>query len=139
MKNRILLADDDFAVRELLSRALKSEEFEVVQARNGHEAVFQMLASQPDLVLLDLNMPEKDGWQSYDVIERMSPLLPVIIITAMPEQHARAVRLGIDALMEKPLDIPLLVCTIRRLLDEPEKTRLHRLTRGDFQTEHLQH
>ena len=139
MKNRILLADDDFAVRELLARALKSEEFEVIQARNGHEAIFQMLASQPDLVLLDLNMPEKDGWQSYDVIERMNPMLPVIIITAMPEQHAHAVRLGIDALMEKPLDIPLLVSTIRRLLGEPQTMRLRRLTRGDFQTEHLQH
>ena len=44
----------------------------------------------------------------------------------------------IDALMEKPLDIPLLVCTIRRLLGEPETMRLRRLTRGDFQTEHLQ-
>ena len=139
MKNRILLADDDFAVRELLARALKSEVFEVIQARNGHEAIFQMTASQPDLVLLDLNMPDKDGWQSYEVIERMSPMLPVIIITAMPEQHARAVRLGIDALMEKPLDIPLLVSTIRRLLDEPHNNRLCRLTRGDFQTEHLQH
>ena len=68
MKNRILLADDDFAVRELLARALKSEDFEVVQARTGHEAIFQMVASQPDLVLLDLNMPETDGWQTYDVI-----------------------------------------------------------------------
>ena len=139
MKKRILLADDDFAVRELLSRALKSEEFEMVQARNGDEAIFQMMASEPDLVLLDISMPGKDGWQSYEVMERLSPLTPVILITALPDQHAHAVRQGIDALMEKPLDIPLLVHTINRLLEESEQQRVMRLTRGDFKTEHLRH
>ena len=138
MKNRILLVDDDFAVREMVARALHSETFDVIQARNGQEAIFQVQASQPDLVLLDLNMPGMDGWQSYETIERLQPLLPVILITALPEQHAHAVRLGIDALMEKPLDLPLLLETIRRLLREPARRRIRRLTRGDFQTEHLQ-
>jgi len=90
-------------------------------------------------VLLDLKMPEQDGWSVYELIERISALTPVILITALPEQHAHAVRLGIDALMEKPLDIPLLLRTIQRLLAEPEQKRLRRLTHGDFTTEHLWH
>ena len=135
----ILLADDDSVIREVLSRILRAEGFEVVLARNGCEAIAVLVVRRPDLVLLDLKMPERDGWRAYDVMERVSPLTPVILITALPEQHAQAVRLGIDALMEKPLDLTLLLSTIHKLLAEPEQERLSRLTRGDFKTAHLQH
>ncbi|SRR6266540_303914 len=137
MKKRILLADDDPAVRSLLARALETEGFEVVQAKTGREAVSDLLHHRPDLALLDLKMPDKDGWEAYELMEKLDPLFPVILITALPNQLERAMRLGIDALMEKPLDLPLLIRTIRVLLAESEENRIVRLTKGDFTTAYL--
>jgi two-component system response regulator MprA len=134
MRKRILLADDDNAVRESLGRVLESENYEVLLACTGREAVHHFTANAPDLVLLDLNMPDKDGWEAFDLMEKVHPLIPTIIITARPHQHQRANGMGIDALMEKPLDLPLLLQTIRRLLDESDEERLARLTNSQFNT-----
>src|SRR5439155_3272575 len=107
VKKRILLADDDHAVLESLGHVLASENYEVALARTGHEALGKFLTGRADLGLLDLNMPNQDGWRTFDLIETLAPLLPVIIITARPNQYGRAAALRIDALMEKPLDLPL--------------------------------
>jgi len=139
VKKRILLADDDHAVLESLGHVLASENYEVALARTGHEALGKFLTGRADLVLLDLNMPNQDGWRTFDLIETLAPLLPVIIITARPNQYGRAAALRIDALMEKPLDLPLLLATIRKLLAEAETDRIARLTRGDFKTAYLNH
>ena len=66
-------------------------------------------------------MPGKNGWEVLEVMERFQPFIPVIIITARANQYERAVVSGVDALMEKPLDLPLLVETIRRLLQEAKE------------------
>src|SRR5262245_17943241 len=134
---RILLADDDPAVRSLLARVLESEGFELVQAQSGREAVSKLLDFQPDLVLLDVKMPDKDGWEAYELMEKINPLSRVIVITALPNQYQRAAALGIDALMEKPLDLPLLIGAIRTLLAESDRDRVARLTKGDFTTMRL--
>jgi CheY-like chemotaxis protein len=137
MKKRILIADDDPAVLISLARVLESEEYEVIPARTGRQAVSQVLAEEPHLVLLDLNMPEKDGWEAFELMEKLNPFLPVIVITARPNQYDLAVRLGIDAFMEKPLDLPLLLATVKQLLAEPEQDRIVRLTKGNFVTAYL--
>ena len=67
-------------------------------------------------------------------MEKLNPFLPVIVITARPHQYDLAVRLGIDAFMEKPLDLPLLLATIKELLVEPQQDRIVRLTKGNFVT-----
>jgi len=131
---KILLADDDPAIRETLGEVLVSEEFEVLFAATGREAAAKFATYQPDLVLLDLNMPDGDGWSAFDLICNAHPSTPVIIITAISRQYPRAADLGVDALMEKPLDIPLLLKTIRNYLAESESERVHRLTRPDFKT-----
>jgi len=137
MKQIILIADDDDSVRQTLARVLESENYRVVQARTGREAASQFLAAVPDLVLLDLNMPDKDGWEAFRVMSRLEPLVPVIVITARPHQYATAIELGIDALMEKPLDLALLLAKIKGLLAESHKARLRRLTNPNFTTELL--
>ena len=68
-----------------------------------------------DLLLLDLNMPEIDGWDTLDHLATLKPTLPVIIITAQPDQHDWARAEGARALMEKPLDLPVLLTTIREI------------------------
>ena len=134
---RILLADDDPGVRQMLGRVLESEHYEVVLAKNGHEAAARFLADPPDLVLLDLNMPDRDGWAAFRVMNVSDPMLPVIVITARPNQYARAVELGVDALMEKPLDLPVLLGAIRRYTNESERERTQRLINPEFKTAFL--
>jgi len=137
MKKRILLADDDESVRKMVARVLESEDYEVLPAKTGREAVAKFMSGSPDLILLDLNMPEQDGWQAFGWISHQHPFVPVIIITARPNQYPRAVDMGIDALMEKPLDLPVLLRTIRDLLAEPEDQRVARLTDRNFTTARL--
>ena len=126
-KAKILLVDDDFAVRQSLSLALQSENFAVVTAANGHEALEKYLEGYIDLVLLDLSMPIKDGWDTFERLTAINPYLAIILITARLDQRELAAVAGASALMEKPLNLPLLVQTINRLLDEPLQKRVERI------------
>ena len=119
MIKRILLVDDERSIRESLSKILGAENYEVVLAENGHEAIEKHGAQRLDLLILDLNMPVKNGWDTLDWLVKIDPALPVVIITGRSNQRALAERAGADALMEKPLDVPLLLQTIRELMDEP--------------------
>jgi len=132
MKKRIMIAEDEPSIRESLARVLESEAYDVESANTGEEAIAKFHARPCDLVLLDLNMPAKDGWAAFEGISRLRPLVPVIVITARPDQYERAVGVGVDALMEKPLDLPLLLQCLRDLLAEPEAARVDRLTRRNF-------
>lgn len=134
---RILLADDDSGVREMLGRILEAEHYEVILAQNGDEAGAKFVAHSPDLVLLDLNMPQRDGWSAFRFMTAAHPLLPVIIITARPNQYVKAEELGVDALMEKPLNFPVLLDAIRRLVLETVSQRTRRLTNPQFRTAYL--
>jgi len=134
MKKKILLVDDDPSVRRMLQRVLEEEDYFVVSAANGLEAVEYAQAWSPDLALLDLSLPVQDGWDTLRRLAAGGPLLPVIIITARPNQLFLALARGADALMEKPLDLPKLLRTIRDLLAEPTEGRMARLAgkRGEF-------
>ena len=135
--NRILIADDDSLVRGSLAAVLESEGYVVVEAPDGVKAVSRAIEQMPDLVLLDLNMPHWDGWAAFSQLDRVAPLVPVIVITARPNQYAKAAGLGVDAFMEKPLDIPVLVAAIKRLTSEDEARHLRRITNTAFVTELL--
>src|SRR5882724_2253848 len=128
MKEKMLLVDDDPAIRQLLTRLLAEEGYIVLSAANGLEAVELVNATQFDLVLLDLNMPVMDGWETFEKISANHPLLPFVVITARPNQLFPALASGTGALMEKPLDLPKLFNTIRTLLKEPPEVRLARMT-----------
>ena len=136
---RILLVDDDPGVREMLGRVLESEHYGVTYARSGREAAAKFASDPPDLVLLDLHMPERDGWSAFRFMSAAKPMLPTIIITARPNQYQQAVVLGVDALMEKPLNLPILLEAIKALLTEPEAARTQRLTAPHFRTSLLNH
>jgi PleD family two-component response regulator len=77
----ILIADDDAAIRESLAAVLRSEKYQVRLAENGRVAVREFLQGPPDLVLLDLNMPDTDGWRAFEVMARLAPYVPVAVIT----------------------------------------------------------
>jgi len=121
---RILVVDDDPAVREMLVRVLTGEGYSAREAANGDEAQRMAAAVQPDLVLLDLGLPGKNGWDILANLVRLKPGLAVVIITAWPDQAPAAQAAGASALLEKPLDFPILLRTIAGLLAEPPEHRL---------------
>jgi DNA-binding response OmpR family regulator len=129
MEKTILIADDDPAIRESLAAVLRAEDFNVRLAENGRIAVREFLDGPPDLILLDLNMPDTDGWQAFEVMARLVPEVPVVVITARPDQSRRAAEIGVDMLLEKPLDIPVLLEIIRHLLSTPDQSRFARILR----------
>ncbi len=126
MENTILLVDDDNSIRQSVARLLDAEGFRVQSAANGLEALAIIKRDAIDLVLLDLNMPGKNGWETFQQMSFEAPLVPVIIITARSNQLFPALAAGAGALMEKPLDFPKLLQTIRDLIAEPESARLAR-------------
>lgn len=126
-REKILLVDDELAIRQMLTRLLTGEGYNVLPANNGAEALGLLKHADVDLVLLDLNMPGMDGWDTYEKLISQKPLLPVVVITARPNQRFTALAAGIGALMEKPLDLPKLFATIRDLLDEPDDIRIARM------------
>jgi two-component system response regulator (stage 0 sporulation protein F) len=137
-KGLILLADDDEGVLAALSDVLRSEGYEVVVARNGREAIARFYEEHIDIALIDLNMPVKGGWETFERLTTIHPLLPIIVITARPDQYPLAVAAGVGALMEKPLDLVLLLQAIQDLLSEPIEQRLSRLTGKRPITRYLQ-
>ena len=124
---RILLVDDDGGVRCSLHDVLVEEGYEVIPANDGLQALELIASTSIDLVLLDLNMPRKNGWDTFERLSAEHPLVPVILITARPNQLFTAVSAGVGALLEKPLDIPILLQAITRLLAESVESRLARL------------
>jgi DNA-binding response OmpR family regulator len=125
--NRILLVDDDPTVRDSLKEVLLAEGYLVISAENGQQAVNHANEGCTDLVLLDLNMPIKGGWDTFEQLTREHPTLPIIIITARPNQIFTALSAGAGALLEKPMDMLTLLQAIKRLLAEPPEQRLARL------------
>jgi DNA-binding response OmpR family regulator len=127
-KKKILIVDDDDALRELLLQLLTEEGFSVLPAANGTEAVEFAKLARFDLVLMELNLPLKDGWKTFEELNEEDPLLPIIVITARPNQLFPALASGVGALLEKPLNFTRLIQTIRGLLQEPTQVRLARLS-----------
>jgi DNA-binding response OmpR family regulator len=124
---KVMVVDDDSAVRDSLSRVLKDTGYEVVLARDGQEALERFDPRQIDLLLLDLGLPITDGWDAFEQITDLSPALPIIIITGQAHQYDHAAAAGVGALMEKPLDAEMLLQTMRDLLSETKEERFKRL------------
>lgn len=116
-QKRILLADDLPSIRDSLSRLLLRQGYNVTLAENGREAVERLASEHFDLMLLDLSMPELDGWEAVKRIAALKPELPVVVITAHSDQRRWVEPSGAWALLEKPLDIPLLLATMHDLME----------------------
>jgi len=116
-KKRILVVDDDEDVRIIVAKILRGTGFEVETAVNGREAVEKMAERRPDLLILDLMMPEMDGWEVLEEIKDHEPP-PVVVLTARDDydSFARAVRAGAAAHLVKPFRFQELVATCHSVL-----------------------
>jgi DNA-binding response OmpR family regulator len=127
-KKKILVVDSDESLREMLIQLLAEEGFSVLPAADGLEALEFAKLTRFDLVLMELNLPLRDGWKTFEELNEEDPLLPIVLITARPNQLFPALASGVGALLEKPLNFTRLIQTIRNLLQEPTKIRLARLS-----------
>lgn len=118
MKKRILLADDDSAVRRMLLRVLTDEGYQVIPASTGQEVLQSSVSGNVDLAVLDLSAPLDDAWKNLEQLTAGHPELPIILITARSNPVFPSLRSGVKALMEKPLDLQKLLRTISDLLGD---------------------
>ena len=114
---RILVIDDDINICELLRMCLEKEGYEVKVATDGAEGVNAFRMYEPDLVLLDIMMPKKDGWQVCREIREHSSK-PIIMITAKGEtiDKVLGLELGADDFIVKPLDMKEVFARIKAVL-----------------------
>ena len=117
MSQTILVVDDEAKLREMVRLYLEREGYRVVEAANGREALFAARYEKPDLVLLDLMMPEMGG---YDFIRQFTKEsdAPVIVLTARIEESDKVVglELGADDYVTKPFGVQELMARVRAVL-----------------------
>ncbi|OGB23392.1 MAG: two-component system response regulator [Burkholderiales bacterium RIFCSPLOWO2_02_FULL_57_36] len=124
MNKRILIADDEPNIVVSLEFLMKREGFDVEVAVDGEAALDAMAAHVPDLILLDVMLPKKDGFEVCQQI-RTNPAwqsVKIIMLTAKGRdtQIAKGLALGADSYMTKPFSIKDLVTQIKQLLDVPQ-------------------
>ena len=116
MPTKLLFVDHDEPVRRLVGRVLASAGFSVALAGSGSETLARFRTWQPEVVVLELAMPDLEGTEVCHQLGRLNPRVPVVLITASPRESAQARQQGASAVLEKPLDLGLLLETIRGLL-----------------------
>ncbi len=127
MKPKLLLVDDDHSVLESLNKLLLAEHYEVYPAYDAIGAIEHFKANRIDLVILDINLGTDNGWRVFEKMTATNPFVPTIIITAEWGQQERAVTLGVEGLIEKPIDVPVFLKMIRDLLAETTEAKLNRI------------
>ena len=122
---RLLLVEDNEMNRDMLTRRLKRKGFKIDTAGDGEQALLMIEESIPDLVLMDMNLPIKNGWMTCQEIRSNSSTkkLPIIALTAhaMAEDKKKALDAGCNDYTTKPIDFPLLLEKIDALLAPNKK------------------
>jgi DNA-binding response OmpR family regulator len=113
----VLVVEDDFPIRAMLSDLLSDAGYGVVEADNGREALHCLREQQPDLVVLDLMLPAMSGWEflnrAREQLERVH--VPVMIVSAIDGRSDYPAALGVADWFTKPLDIPRFLDAVERL------------------------
>jgi CheY-like chemotaxis protein len=120
MGKKILLADDSITIQKVIELTFSDEDFEVVTVGNGRLAMDRIAEVRPDVVLCDIIMPEKDGYEVCDYIKKSPSLshIPVLLLTGAfePFDQDRANRVGCDGFLAKPFEPQTLIAKVKDLL-----------------------
>jgi two-component system cell cycle response regulator DivK len=116
-KGRILIVEDNMDTYELVHFILEKNGFETFLAVNGRDGVTAAQKQAPDLIIMDMSMPEMDGWTATALIKRDENLaaIPLVALTAhaLPGDRQRAMDAGCDEYVTKPMDLDDLVETVQ--------------------------
>ena len=117
MSTKILVIDDDAAITELMSMLLKTHGFDVITTNSGSDGVNLAKEKNPGVVLLDLMMPDLDGWQVCKAIRKFNNV-PILILSAIndPRMVASVLDAGADDFLVKPVPSGVLVAHIRKMI-----------------------
>lgn len=118
MKKKILVVEDEEGLRLLYEEELKAEGYEVLTARNGREAIQQLEAGKPDLVILDIVMPVMDGMEALGRIVGKDRKIPIILNTSYPGYRQDFMSWAADAYITKSIDLGELKDKVRELLEK---------------------
>ncbi len=121
----ILIADDEQPIRRTLELHLNEEGFAVLTAADGHEAVEKAVEQDVDLMLLDLRLPELDGFEVLKIIKERRPTLPVVMVTAYDDMATaiKAIRLGAIDHLGKPVDLDHLDGVLEKIFEMSDLSR----------------
>jgi len=118
-KKTILVVDDDANIRELLRQSLQNQGYAVREATDGLDAIYQIKADKPDLIILDVMMPQINGFDTAAILKNDPTKMDIpIIMLSIFEDKERGYRLGIDRYMTKPIDNNKLMKEIGSLLSQ---------------------
>ncbi len=124
MTTKILVIDDDTAVTDLLSVLLRSQGFDVTATNSSSDGLGYIRGNEPDLIVLDLMMPEIDGWEVCRSVRAFSQV-PIIVLSALndPSMVASVLDAGADDYLTKPTPSRVLVAHINRLIKRNETNK----------------
>ena len=124
MTIKILVIDDDTAVTDLLSVLLRSQGFDVTATNSSSDGLGYVRENEPDLIILDLMMPEIDGWEVCRSVRTFSQV-PIIVLSALndPSMVASVLDAGADDYLTKPTPSRVLVAHINRLIKRNETNK----------------
>ncbi len=129
----ILVADDDKHTRMLLRAVLESENYTVSTAENGEQALELLDREHIDLVILDVMMPEMDGYEFTQIVRQTDSTLPILMVTAkhLPEDEKKGFLVGTDDYITKPIDEEKLLLRIKALLRRARIVSEQRIVIGE--------
>lgn len=118
-RKRVLVIDDDLPIRGMLAAALSQHGFQVLLAGDGAEGQRAMTIHHPDVILLDLAMPDVNGWDFLQRLQETGHLgrIPIIVVSAHVRVEPQALlRMGVAAILPKPFNLPDLIDVIEHLV-----------------------
>ncbi len=117
MKRKILIIEDEKNLMHVLKDNFLQEGFEIISALDGEEGVDKFYSENPDLILLDINLPKKNGWEVCKEIRNISTL-PILMMTARDsdEDEYKGLDLGADDYITKPFNLKILTLKVKKLL-----------------------
>ena len=117
MKRKILIIEDEKNLIQVLKDNFLQEGFEVISAFNGEEGVEEFYSKTPDIILLDINLPKKTGWEVCKEIRKISSV-PILMMTARDsdEDEYKGLDLGADDYITKPFNLKILTLKVKKIL-----------------------
>lgn len=114
---KVLVVDDEKDIVKLIRRSFEMEGYDTIGAYNGTEAIQKVKCQAPDIVLLDIMLPDMDGYEVLQAVQEYDETLPVIFITAQDKTYSKilGLELGADDFITKPLNIKELVLKVKVL------------------------